>query len=391
MPVSTRLEEEGLRIPPTLLARDGEVLEAVLDDLLSRLRDGAAARGDFSAQLAANRLGVRRLEALAGELTQRHGEEAFTARCAALQDYAERVARSALASIPSGEYRFQDRMDDDGLHPDADVPLCVTLRVAESEDQVDVEVDFEGTAAQVPGNLNCPLAVTAAAVFYVFRCLMPPQLPACAGALRPLRMRAPRGCLVNAVEPAAVTAGNVETSTRIVDLVCGALAQALPERIPAAAQGTMNNLALGRLGPGGWDYYETIAGGHGACAAHPGLSARHSHMTNTRNTPVEVIERHYPLRVERYEQRQGSGGVGRQGGGDGVTRAYRFLEDAELSIISERRRFPPWGLAGGQAGARGANLLDGESLPAKCQRPVEAGQILEIRTPGGGGYGEVHS
>jgi N-methylhydantoinase B len=389
MPVSTSLAEEGLRIPPTLLLRDGKIIEDRLEQLLGQLRDGAAARGDFSAQIAANRLGVKRLAGLARELDSDRGARFFEQRCRMLQDYAERVSRATLADIPDGTYRFEDRMDDDGLGAESPAPRGVPIRVALRIVGGEAEVDFEGTSPQVAGNLNCPLAVTAAAVFYVFRCLMPPQLPACAGALRPFRLTAPEGCLVNAREPAAVTAGNVETSTRIVDAVCGALARAVPKRIPAAAQGTMNNLAMGRPGAGGWDYYETIAGGHGASAAHAGLSARHSHMTNTLNTPVEVIERHYPLRVERYQLRRGSGGGGRHRGGDGVNRVYRFLEDAELSIISERRRFRPWGLEGGAPGAPGENRLDGQAMPAKCQQSVKAGQVLEIQTPGGGGYGKA--
>jgi N-methylhydantoinase B len=229
--------------------------------------------------------------------------------------------------------------------------------------------------------------VTVAAVTYVFRCLMPEQVPACAGAFRPLEITAPEGSLVNARPPAAVAAGNVETSMRIVDAVCGALAKALPGRIPAASQGTMNNLALGRLGEGGWDYYETLAGGMGAGPASPGASARHSHMTNTLNTPVEVLERHYPLRIERYALRRGSGGAGRLAGGDGVERVFRFLEDASLSVIGERRLNAPWGLHGGQAGQPGRCLLDDEVLPPKCERTVHAGQRLRVLTPGGGGFG----
>jgi N-methylhydantoinase B len=378
MPVSTRLEEEGVLIPPTLLIRAGRPDPAVVEGLLSRLRERRSAWGDFSAQIAANRLGVERLGVLADEL----GADRFLARAGALQDYAERLARASIGTIPAGEYRFVDRLDDDGSGHE-DIPLAVSLRVAGGQ----VTVDFDGTAAQVRGNLNCPLPVTAAAVFYVFRCLMPPQAPAVAGALRPLTLRAAEGSLVNARPPAAVAAGNVETSMRIVDAVCGALAQALPGRIPAASQGTMNNVALGRHGADGWDYYETLAGGHGAGPWGAGRSARHSHMTNTLNTPVEVLERHYPLRVLRYALRRGSGGGGAHRGGDGVVREYRFLADAELSLITERRRHGPWGLEGGRAGAPGANSLDGEPLPGKCQRSVRAGQVLTIETPGGGGHG----
>lgn len=383
MPVSTRLEQEGLLIPPTLVARDFAWCDDVLGRLLGGLRDGAGALGDFSAQAAANRLGVQRLEVLAGSL----GFAAFERRVAALQDYGERLARAAFADWPRGQFRFTDTLDDDGAGT-GDIPITVTLDL---RGDGEIVADFDGTAWQVPGNLNCPLPVTVAAVTYVFRCLMPPQVPACAGALRSFRVVAPEGCLVNARPPAAVAAGNVETSMRIVDVVCGALAQALPERIPAASQGTMNNLALGRLGADGWDYYETTAGGMGAGPSADGANARHSHMTNTLNTPVEVIERHYPLRVERYAIRRGSGGAGRLRGGDGVLRRYRFLEPASLSLISERRRRGPWGLAGGEPGRPGETRLDGETLPPKCERTVEAGQRLTIETPGGGGFGTVDS
>jgi N-methylhydantoinase B len=384
MPVSTCLEQEGLLIPPTLLGRGGVVDEAVLGGLLAQLRDGESARGDFSAQLGSCKLGVARLQALAGEM----GLSAFQQRGQQLQDYAERLAAAALAEIPRGTYRFSDYMDDDGLPGgapgrQAEVPICVAVTVRNQG----VEVDFAGTAQQVAGNLNCPMAVTAAAVFYVFRCLMPPQVPACAGAMRSYRLSAPEGCLLNARAPAAVAAGNVETSMRVVDALCGALAQALPDRIPAASQGTMNNLAMGRAGADGWDYYETLAGGHGAGPGWHGLSARHSHMTNTLNTPVEVLERQYPLRVLRYTRRRGSGGAGQFSGGDGIVREYQFLQPARLSIISERRSRAPWGLGTGAAGSSGENLLDGQPLGGKCEREVAAGQVLTVKTPGGGGFG----
>jgi N-methylhydantoinase B len=342
------------------------------------LQHRAASFGDFSAQAAANRLAERRL----GELAEQSGLDVFRQNCEALQAYARTLARSSLRELPEGRYEFTDLLDDDGLGTE-DIALHVALDIRDGR----VRADFSGTAEQVAGNLNCPLPVTAAAVFYVFRCLMPPQVPPCHGAMADIELFAPPGCLVNAEPPAAVAAGNVETSTRIVDVVCGALAQALPDRIPAAAQGTMNNLAMGSRGPGGWDYYETLAGGHGACADANGLHARHSHMTNTLNTPVEVLELNYPLRIERYAIRRGSGGGGRQRGGDGVIREYRFLSAAEITILSERRRHPPWGLQGGAPGAAGCNLLDGETVGGKLQRTVSTGQLLRVETPGGGGFG----
>ena len=383
MPVSTRLEQEGVLIPPTLIGDRGGWRQDVFHGLLAQLRDGQAALGDFSAQAAANRLGVRRLEALAAGA----GRAKFQAQVDDLQAYGERLARDTLASLPAGSFTFEDRLDDDGAGT-RDIPIVVTLTI---DGRGGVQVAFDGTAVQVRGNLNCPLPVTVAAVTYVFRCLMPEHVPVCAGIFRPLEITAPEGSLVNARPPAAVAAGNVETSMRVVDVVCGALAQALPERIPAASQGTMNNLALGRLGETGWDYYETLAGGMGAGPRLPGANARHSHMTNTLNTPVEVVERHYPLRVERYAVRRNSGGAGRLRGGDGVERVFRFLEDASLSVIGERRRNAPWGLNGGQPGLPGRCRLDDEILPPKCERAVRAGQRLEVLTPGGGGFGVVET
>ena len=250
-----------------------------------------------------------------------------------------------------------------------------------------MNIDFSGTASQVTGNINCPLSVVAAAVFYVFRCLMPEQTPACAGSFRPIQFSAPQGSLLNAVYPAAVAAGNVETSTRIVDVLLGALAQAIPERIPAASHGSMNNVAMGNNRPGNqWNYYETIGGGMGAGANGGGLSAVQTHMTNTLNTPVEVLESTYPLRIQQYALRMGSGGEGKRKGGDGIVRRFQFLKQAHLSVLTERRHIAPWGSEGGEDGQPGLNLLNANPMPAKFQAVVSAGDVLEIRTPGGGGY-----
>jgi N-methylhydantoinase B len=239
--------------------------------------------------------------------------------------------------------------------------------------------------------VNCPLAVAAAAVYYVFRCLMPPQTPSCAGAFRPIMLRARPGTLVNACKPAAVAAGNVETSTRIVDVVLGALAQALPEVVPAASHGSMNNVAMGSATAGvGWDYYETIGGGMGAGPHGGGLDAVQTHMTNTLNTPVEVLESRFPLRIRRYAVRRGSGGGGRHRGGDGLLREFEFLAPAHFTLLTERRTRPPWGLAGGAAGKVGVNRLNTQVLPGKCEGRVQAGDRLVIETPGGGGFGPPH-
>jgi len=301
----------------------------------------------------------------------------------ALHDYGERLARQALAALPEGRFEAEDALDSDGFSTEP-----IPLRVAITLEGGRATVDFTGTAPMVAGNLNCPAAVTAAGVFYAFRCLMPPQTPASAGAFRPIDLVLPTPSLLAAEAPAAVAAGNVETSMRVVDVVLRALAQALPERMPAASQGTMNNLALGAGGDAPWDYYETLAGGHGASARYPGASAQHSHMTNTLNTPIESVELHYPLRVLAYGLRSGSGGAGRHAGGEGVLRRYAFLAPATLTLLSERRSLAPWGLAGGEAGQPGRNVLNGVALPGKVSCEVAPGDVLTIETPGGGGYGE---
>ena len=381
MPISERLEEEGIVIPPSYLLRAGAVEAELLDAILSKIANPSHGRGDFAAQISANHSGVRRL----AELVREMGAEEYVRGLAALNNYAERLALSALREIPDGVYAFRDVMDDDGMGH-SDVAIAATVRVAAGK----VHVDFAGTAAQVSGNINCPLSVAAAGVYYVFRCLMPDYLPDCAGSFRPIAISAPPGCLLNAQRPAAVAAGNVETSTRVVDVVMGALAQAIPARIPAASHGSMNNIAMGsRRGPRVWDYYETLGGGMGAGPLGGGLSAVQTHMTNTRNTPVESLEMHFPLRIRRYAIRRGSGGKGRFPGGDGLIREYEFLEDTEVTLLTERRRHRPWGLQGGEDGAAGGNYLLDKPLPAKTSLHVQAGERLIVATPGGGGWGEA--
>ncbi len=379
MPLSSRLEEEGLIIPPTRLIVAGQRDEAVMQRITAKLRSGHAGRGDFAAQISANRTGLRRM----AELIDTVGPTAFKASLRDLNVYAERLAQAALSAIPDGEYRFSDVLDDDGLG-DEDLTIAVTLRVKGHQ----VDVDFTGTTGQVRGNVNCPLSVAAAAVFYVFRCLMPPHTPACAGSFRPISLRAPTGCLLNAQYPAAVAAGNVETSTRVVDVIMGALAQAIPERIPAASHGSMNNLAMGSTtGNCSWDYYETIGGGMGAGPKGHGISAIQTHMTNTLNTPIEVLERNYPLRVTAYAVRDYSGGRGCFAGGDGIVRSFTFLKPATVTLLTERRRHAPWGLNGGEPGLPGRNLLNGTLLASKVTLEVHRGDTLSIETPGGGGWG----
>jgi len=377
MPISRSIHEEGQIITPGHLMRRGSLDEPLLASITGNTRNPADAGGDFCAQISANRAGLARL----GELVARRGPEVFQNDLAALNDYGERLARESLKTIPDGTYGFEDLMDDDG-QGNRDIRIRVRVGMRDGTAQV----DFTGTAGQVPGNINCPLAVAAAAVFYVFRCLMPAQTPACAGSLRPVSLAAPDGCLLNARYPAAVAAGNVETSSRIVDVVMGALAQAVPERIPAASHGGMNNLAMGGAA---WDYYETIGGGMGAGAMGGGHSGVQTHMTNTLNTPIEVLETRFPLRVTRYGLRRGSGGPGRRVGGDGLVRELEFLSPTAVSLITERRRHAPWGIAGGGPGRPGRNLLNDRELPEKVALDLAAGDRLRIETPGGGGWGEI--
>jgi N-methylhydantoinase B len=378
MPVSQHLEEEGIVIPPTLLFSSGQLQQSCLD--LLQMPAGAL-EGDLAAQVGANQLGVQRFCELVGEFSS----TSFKAGVRELDAYADRIMAKLIGALTPGNYSFEDFLDDDGFGSSA-IPLSLSLTVEAQS----VELDFTGSSNMVPGNLNCPESVVAAAVYYCFRCLLPEESPSCSGLFRRLKILTKPRSILNAERPAAVAAGNVETSTRLVDLIFGALAQILPEQIPAASQGTMNNIALGRIDPASgvrWDYYETVAGGLGAGPRADGLSCAQSHMTNTLNTPVEVLEMSYPLRVTRYSERQGSGGAGKSRGGNGVIKEYEFLEPAQLTLLTERRRFAPWGLAGGEDGAKGENLLNGHSLPGKCSLSVEAGDRLEIRTPGGGGWG----
>lgn len=378
MPLSTGLDQEGMVIGPTRLLVDDALDGTVLDSLLAPMRNQAISRGDFAAQISANRVGLQRLRLL----IEADGAQGFLARLAAYNDYARKLAAAALAAIPDGHYRYTDYLDDDGQGAQ-DLAIACAIEAAGGK----VKVDFAGSAQQVRGNVNCPLPVTAAATLYAFRCLMAGAVPGCAGAFHDIEICAPAGSLLNAAPGAAVAAGNVETSQRVVDAVFGALAQALPARIPAAAHGGMNNLALGWHGERPWDYYETMGGGLGGGPTRAGASAVQAHMTNTLNTPIEVLEKHYPIRVRRYAVRRGSGGGGRHPGGNGLLREIEFLGAARYTLLTERRRRAPWGLAGGQAGAVGENRLNGEPLAGKCTGEVAAGDVLSLASPGGGGWG----
>lgn len=385
MPLSEHIDEEGVLIPPTLLRERGcdgrEQLNSCgvgIDALL--FTEPGKLSGDFAAQLGANDLAVARLESLVKD----YGTANYQKALEGLNAYARRLARSAFKELADGEYRGFDELDDDGFGSQT-IGLHVRITTSASG----WVFDFSESSDQVRGNLNCPEAVAAAAVYYCHCCLLPAGAPLCAGLFEDLTVITRRGSIVNPLPPAAVAAGNVETSTRLVDLLFRALAPALPGKIPAASQGSMNNVALGALGADGkrWDYYETLAGGIGAGPTGAGRAALHSHMTNTLNTPVESLEYHYPLRLTRYAIRQGSGGAGAHAGGNGLTREYEFLAPAQLSLLTERRRIAPWGLMGGVDGATGCNSLNNNPLPSKGIFDVEAGDKLLVETPGGGGWG----
>ncbi len=386
MAVAREIYQEGFIIPPVKLVERGRLNRAVLDVFLANVRTPEEREGDLRAQLAANRRGAARVE----ELVARYGAEQVRAFMAALLEYTAAATRRLLVDVPDGTYTFTDVLDDDGVGQEP-VPITVTVTVAGDT----ATVDFTGSAPQQRGNVNAVYAITLSAVYYVFRCLIGLDVPNNEGCLEPIRVIAPEGSVVNAMPPAAVAGGNVETAQRIVDVLLGALAQACPERVPAASQGTMNNVTIGGLDPRSgrpFAYYETIGGGMGARPTGPGPSARHSHMTNTLNTPVEALEYAYPLRVVRYEVRRGSGGAGRHRGGDGIRRDIEVLCEARVSLLTERRRYPPYGLAGGRPGLPGENVLirDGQEqpLPGKGTVTLRPGDVLSVRTPGGGGYGE---
>lgn len=388
MGLATEVFQEGVRIPPVRLYRRGELQQDVMELLLANVRVPEERRGDLQAQVAANRRGVIRL----GELVAKYGVETVLQWMDRLLDYAQRMTEEVIRTIPDGDYPFEDVIEDDGL---GNGPLPIRLRLEIKGERA--VLDFTGTAPQTPGPLNCPKAVTLSAVAYVFRCLTGPETPANAGVFRTFEVIAPAGSLINAQPPAAVAGGNVETSQRIVDVVLGALAQAIPDRIPAASSGTMNNVVIGGVDPrtgSAFTYYETLAGGLGGHPRGPGLSAVQAHMTNTKNTPIEALEHAYPLRVRQYAIRTGTGGAGAFRGGDGLVRAIEALVPCRAALLTERRVSRPYGARGGHPGAPGLNRLrraqSGEmiDLPGKVEVELEPGDVIEIGTPGGGGYGE---
>jgi N-methylhydantoinase B/oxoprolinase/acetone carboxylase alpha subunit len=379
MPLAREIYQEGLRIPPVLLMAGGAVRSDVMRIVLANVRTPEEREGDLLAQVMANRRGEERLR----EIVARYGLPRVRRSAAGLLDYSERVTRAMLRGIPDGEYRFEDFLDDDGI---TDEPVRIAVKLRIKADRADV--DFTGSSPQVAGSVNANYAVAVSAAMYCFRCLIEADVPYNAGLLRPIRVIAPERSVVNAGLPAAMAAGNVETSQRITDVILGALAQAVPERIPAASSGTMNNLSFG-----GWDtararsfaYYETIAGGMGGSPRGPGRSAVHTHMTNSWNTPIEAFEHEYPVRVRAYRIRNGSGGAGKHAGGDGIVRELEFLDHADVTILSDRRKRGPYGLQGGAAGKPG----NCGGRPSKTRFTIQPGEMLRIETPGGGGWGSL--
>lgn len=389
LPLSGELYQEGVIIPPVKWRNEGRVAADLERLVLRNVRTPEERRGDLAAQQAAHSVAEARLAAL----IDRHGAAEVEAYAAYLPVWSERLLREHIRQWPDGVFRFEDTLEiASGEAPDGEE---ASIRVAAHIEGDGVTFDFGGTSPAVTGSLNAVLPVTEAACYYAVRCLAASSIPVNAGCFAPVQVAAPPGCLVHAGPPHAVSAGNVETSQRIVDAVFGALAQAMPDRVSAAGQGTMNNLTIGgsRADGSPYAYYETIGGGMGASAGADGLSGVHVHMSNTLNTPVEALEMTFPFCIETYALRRGSGGAGERRGGDGLVRVYRLLRPATVTVISERRETPPWGLRGGAPGACGRNTLvrpggEEETLPAKFSRRLEAGDVLRIETPGGGGWGK---
>ena len=388
MPLAEEIYQEGLRIPPIKLMSGGKINPDVWDLVMANVRTPQEREGDLAAMLGANRTGERRLI----EVVEKYGWNEVRRYVAEILNYSERMTRRAISRIPDGIYEAEDFLDNDGI---TDKPVAIRVRIRIKNDRA--TIDFSNSDPQVAGSVNAVYAITASVVFYVFRTLVPFSIPSNAGGMRPLEIIAPEGTIVNARPPAAVCGGNVETSQRIVDVLYKCLATALPDRIPAASQGTMNNFTFGGIDPRTRQpvaYYETVAGGMGARPTMDGISGIHTHMTNSMNTPVEALEHAYPIQVVRYSLRPRSGGNGKWRGGDGVIREVRFLNKTQITVLSDRRKFPPYGLNGGDSGQRGSNILirnDGrnEQLPSKFTTWVEAGNILSIQSPGGGGWGKA--
>jgi N-methylhydantoinase B/oxoprolinase/acetone carboxylase alpha subunit len=385
MPLATELFQEGLIIPPLKLYSRGRMNRDVFDLILANVRTPDERRGDLLAQVAANEIGRARLE----EAVARFGAGKVHLYSRLIQDYSEKFLRQTLRGVPDGDYDFADNLDDDGMSPE---PIRIGVRISIRGEKA--IVDFGASAPQTEGGVNANYAITCSAVLYVFRCLVEEDIPFNTGLMRPLEIRAPKRSIVNAEFPAACAGGNVETSQRIVDVLLGALAKAVPERIPAASQGTMNNVAFGGYDPlrkRPFAYYETIGGGMGAGKSAAGLSGVHTHMTNSLNTPLEALENYLPLKIRAYGLRKGSGGMGAHRGGEGIIREYEFRVPVDLTVISERRRFAPYGANGGGAGSKGRNTIISRGrkivIGSKGNVKLRPGDVLRVETPGGGGYG----
>jgi N-methylhydantoinase B len=397
MGLCREIYQEGLRIPPVRLMRGGKMDRDILSLLLNNVRTPDEREGDFGAQIAACHTGAERLR----EVCARYGLQRAQQAALELLDYSEEMMRAFLESVPSGVYRAEDFLDNDGIS-EKPVRIAVTITFERERGRPPhnsiVTIDFTGSDPQVEGSVNAVEAITYSACFYVFRCLLREDVPATAGLMRPIRVIAPEGTVVNARPPAAVAGGNVETSQRIVDVLLRALAQAIPDHIPAAASGTMNNLTIGGIDPRTGEpfaYYETVAGGMGARPGKAGVSGVHTHMTNSLNTPAEALEHAYPLRVRRYSLRAGSGGDGQYRGGDGIVREIEVLNDAEVTLLAERRTRGPWGLNSGGDGAPGKAFVvrqngSTEELPGKFNGRLKKGERIRIESPGGGGWGRVN-
>ena len=384
MPLSVSLFQEGLIIPPVRIVRDGKTDAELMRLILNNVRTPLEREGDFSAQFMANITGVRRMTECIGK----YGLDTCAHYGRALMDYSERITRQAVSSIPDGTFDFEDVLEDDG-QGNRDIAIRLTMTVEGDH----ARLDFSASGDQVQGGVNAVRAITLSAVLYVFRALAGRDIPANAGCMRPLAVITRPGSVVDATFPAAVAGGNVETSQRLVDVLLGALSKALPQSMPAASQGTMNNLTIGGSdGTSPFAYYETLAGGMGASPSHDGESAVHSHMTNTLNTPIEALEYAYPFRVREYAIRRGTGGRGRHNGGDGLIRELEMLADAEITVLSERRARGPFGVNGGRSGSPGVNIVISRGVAqtesGKFHRILRAGDRVRMETPGGGGYGE---
>ncbi len=387
MALSTEIYQEGFRLPPVKLVAAGKPVRDVFELFFANTRVREEREGDLRAQIGALAVGRRRTL----ELVESLGERLVSAAMDDLKSYSARLMKAALAKLPAGTYTAEDFLDDDGFG-NGPIPLRVTIRIKGGR----ARVDFTGSAPQVRGPVNANYAITLSAVFYVMKCLGASAVPPNEGLMRAVEVIAPPASVVNANEPAAVAGGNVETSQRLVDVLFKALAQAAPDRIPAASSGSMSNLTVGGYDPArgrGFSYYETIAGGAGAAPGFPGVSGIHTHMTNTLNTPIEALEAYYPMRVTQYRIRRGSGGKGKFAGGDGLVRELECLVESDVSVLSERRVLAPYGLGGGGPGKPGANyVVSGgrrRKLPGKASARLKAGDRIRIETPGGGAWGKA--